>query len=130
MKEQIKETSVFPLEMFAKYEIKPMLNVPSGYFRAGGGVCDDGRGMLCISISENYAEPLTRPVEPADQVKEVLLMLIPTIERADCLIETLWKIRDQMRGWQAGHNRCRAGCDNGATQDTEECRVSDDNAET
>ena len=122
MEKEVKETAFFPLEMFANSPIKPLLDIPSGYCRMGGAVCSDGRGMLILKVSDNYAKPLTRPKEPKDQVKEVLLMLIPTEERAECLIETLREIKDRMR-------ECRAERDKAATQEAGECRVSEDNAE-
>lgn len=123
MEKKANEITFFPLEMFKNSPIKPLLDIPSGYCRVGGAICQDGRGMLILKISDNYAEPLTCPEEPKDQVKEVLMMLIPTEERAECLIEALHNIKVAMR-------ECRVRRDNGnATQDTDECRVSEDNAE-
>lgn len=86
-----KETPIFKLEMFANSPVKPLLEIPSGQFQSNGAVCDNGQGMLRICASE----------------EEVLLMLIPTLDRADALIHTLQKIKDQMRGWQA-KQECRA----------------------
>ena len=110
-----KETPVFKLEMFANSPIKPLLEIPSGHCLSSGAVCDNGQGMLRICSVENWFEPLSQPDVPEDQMKVILLMLIPTIERADALICTLQKIKEQMRGWQA-KQECRAVRDK-ATRD-------------
>ena len=101
MEKKVKETSIFPLEMFANSPIKPLLDVPSGHLRTGGYVCTDGRGLFRMSISEEYAKPLTYVAEPDDKLKEVLLMLIPTPERAEAMAETLMTLATKMRTWVA-----------------------------
>lgn len=101
MDKEVRETSVFPLEMFANSEIKPMLNVPSGYLRTGGYVCTDGRGLFRLSISEHYGKPMTYPDEPREEVKEVLLMVIPNPQRAEAMAETLMTLAMDMRRWAA-----------------------------